>query len=93
MSKVQQTIDELRSRCRSLKCAEVCKALKGLGFDVRSGDGPGHKVVSHPQLAGFHGTNFNCGHGKNDVVSVAYVINIARVLENWKTEIEAVNDD
>lgn len=88
MASVQETIDEFRARPKNQRCKDVCKALRQLGFDVRAGDGPGHKVVGHPKLTAFHGTNFNCGHGKNPDVNAQYVKALAGVLERWKTEIE-----
>lgn len=88
MATVQEVIDEFRARAGSLRCAEVCKALRDLGFDVRGGDGPGHKVVGNSKLAGFHGTNFDCGHGKNAEIKLPYVKHLARVLDQWKSEIE-----
>jgi hypothetical protein len=92
MASVAAVIEEFRQRAGRLRCIDVCKALRSLGFEVREGDGPGHKVVSHQALKGFHGTNFNCGHGKNPEVNRPYVKNLIRVLQQWQPELEEAND-
>ena len=65
--------------------------LDDLGFRIRNAGGA-HKVVSHPDLKGFRGTDFDCGHGRNPTVKPVYIKkNVIRVLENWKAELEAIN--
>lgn len=77
-----------RMRISSLRCEEVCAGLAHLGFEIKNGKCPGHKVVSHSALRGFIGTNFNCGHGRNDVVKIAYIKKLLRVLSENQPELE-----
>lgn len=88
MSSVQETIDALHASRKNVRCADICGRLRKLGFDVREGSGPGHKVVGHRGLRGFTGSNFNCGHGKNPQVLPVYVKHVIALLEHWKIDIE-----
>jgi hypothetical protein len=61
--------------------------LNGLGFVVKDGTKPGHKVVSHPKLSGqsdFVGTSYTCGHGKNPPIKPIYAINLRKTLEIYR---------
>jgi hypothetical protein len=93
MSDVQAAIDQLRASPKSVRCMELCRLLKRLHFEVRNGAGPGHRVFAHPRIKSFHGSNFNCGHGKDPIVLPVYVRRIADVLEEWKAEIEEFMND
>lgn len=68
----------------------MCRALERLKFVIKP-VGSGHKVVSHPLLAGFIGTNFDCGHGRDPQIKAAYVRKLAGVLETWQDKLEAIN--
>lgn len=58
--------------------------LGQLGFRVRDCGGGNHKAFSHPNLPGFFGGNYNCGHGKNPQLKPTYVRRIIRILEEWE---------
>lgn len=88
MSKVQTITQDWRHRKANLRCKEICAGLEYLGFTVRDGRRGGHKIVSHSSLEDFIGTNFNGGHGTNDIVRPRYVEKLLRVLENWSDELE-----
>lgn len=79
---VQAAIDRLATSGASLRCKDVEQLLRGLGFDVREGKKAGHRVVSHPELVDFTGTNFTCGHGRNPEIKPAYVKSLRKVLES-----------
>lgn len=70
-----------------LRCAELVKALEKLGFKVRDGSLGGHKVISHPGIPGFHGSNFNCGHRSTEQVLPVYIRKMLRLVENYETDI------
>lgn len=65
--------------------------LEDLGFTVRKGDGPGHKVFSHSKIIDFPGSNFDCGHGSGPI-KVPYIVKLIGTLENWSEEIKAANN-
>lgn len=81
-------IDELGQAGSSMRCAELQGHLEALGFAVRTGRKTGHRIVTHRKLAGFTSTSFSCGHGKNSQIKPAYIRNIRRVLEIYRSEIE-----
>lgn len=75
-----QAIQNLRASKASMRCADASKLLESLGFQIRDGKAPGHKIYTHVGLADFHSSSFNCDHGKNPQIKPAYVTNILRVL-------------
>lgn len=68
-----------------LKCREVLKVLDDLKFVVR-GSG-GHKVVKHPGLPDWAGSNFNCGHRPGDDVRPVYVRRLLRIIDEHEDEL------
>jgi hypothetical protein len=87
MSMVDALIADWKRRKASLRCQEVADGLGSLGFVVKEGKAPGHKTFSHPDLADFHGGSWNCGHGKNPEILRAYIVNIIRILEQYRDEL------
>lgn len=88
MSKVTTYISDWSQRKTNLRCQEICAGLVHLGFKVRDGRRGGHKIVSHPELTSFFGTNFDCGHGTNAQVKPRYVEKIVGILSEWTDELE-----
>lgn len=88
MGKVQTIAEDWRRRKTNLRCNEICASLEHLGFIVRDGSRGGHKIVSHPRLREFSGTNFDGGHGANDLVKPRYVEKLLRVIRDWMDDLE-----
>lgn len=84
----QYAIDEL-STGRSLRCTEMITLLRNLGFDVRDGRKPGHKVITHPELERFTSASFTCGHGRNAQVKPVYIRDIRKLLQKHAEELNA----
>ena len=55
---------------------------------MRDGRRGGHKIVSHSGLKDFAGTDFNGGHGANDLVKPRYVEKLLRVISDWMIDLE-----
>lgn len=77
---LDQAKDTLKAKKADMRCSEVIEILERLGFAVKSGKSPGHKVYSHTELPEFYTSSFNCNHGKNPQIKPAYITNILRVL-------------
>jgi hypothetical protein len=84
---VNNVIDRLSREKKSIRCGDVTKLLESLGFVVRDGTKGGHKIYSYFGLGDFHGSSFNCGHGKNPEIKPIYVTNIIDVLNKYESEI------
>ena len=84
--RVDDAIEQLRQQQASIRCSDLVQILTGLGFEVRSGRAPGHKVVTHPKIKGLY-SNFDCGHGRSPEVRVPYVLNMRRVLRQYHSEL------
>ena len=91
--RVQSAINHLHTRKGHLRCEEVKRLLESLGFEVKDGKKGGHKVYMHDGISEFYSSSFNCGHGKNPEIKVAYIRNIIGVIEELKTSIAAFLDD
>ena len=87
MALVDDLITDWKARKASLRCGEVASGLVSLGFVVKEGKSPGHKTYSHPKLPGFKGSSWNCGHGKNPEILSSYVVNIVRVLKQYRDDL------
>lgn len=91
-SLLDQVIKTLTASKASMRCDEVVKLLKDLGFNVRDGKCPGHKIFTHPELQDFHSGSFNCDHGKNPQIKSAYISKILRVLSDNETALNAIGE-
>ncbi|NCC34811.1 MAG: type II toxin-antitoxin system HicA family toxin [Chloroflexia bacterium] len=78
--RLTQAIQQLSDAEASLRCDEMRQLLTSLRFVVRDGKKPGHKIVTHPQLAGFFSTSYTCGHGSNPETKPCYIKTIRKVL-------------
>lgn len=84
---VDDCLRALKDAGASYRCSELVKILETLGFTVRDGRRGGHKVFVHVGLRGFHGGNFNCGHGKNPEVKPVYVRQVCRLIQEYRPEL------
>jgi hypothetical protein len=91
MALVDDLIEDWKGRKASLRCDDVAAGLTSLGFVVKEGKSPGHKTYSHPYLPDFRGSSWNCGHGKNPGVLSSYIVNIVRVLRQYRDELARLN--
>jgi hypothetical protein len=71
----------------NLRCNELVKALEKLGFKVRDCGKGGHKVVSHPGIPDFHGSNFNGGHRPTAQVKPLYIKKLLNIVERYESDI------
>lgn len=93
---VEQTIDALKAAKANTSCSELARHLHSLGFDIRDGRKPGHKLYFHDGLEDFYSSSYSCGHGRNPTVRPAYIQNVIQVLREHKTAISkhlGVNND
>ncbi len=81
------TVLSLFQSSSALRCNEVMKALRSLGFEVRDGSNGGHKIFVHGQLKGFISSSFNCDHGKNPQIKAIYIKKIRKILEEYSEEL------
>lgn len=70
---VSDVMRVLENAGASMRCSELERLLKTLGFDVRDGKKQGHKIVTHAGLEDFYSFSYTCGHGKNPEVKRNYV--------------------
>ena len=78
-------VDELK--CKKSTCDEIERMLSDLGFSVKRGSSGNHHTYTHPNLADFFGSHYDCGHGKNPVPKPPYFRNILKVLEKYESDL------
>lgn len=71
----------------NLRCSEVLRILKKLGFEVRATSNGGHKVFKHSQIREFLGSNFDCGHKPTQTVKPVYIKKIRQIVEQYEAEL------
>jgi hypothetical protein len=86
MRLVDDTIDDWTTRKTSLRCDEIQDRLRDLGFKLRPRTA-GHVTITHPLLEDFHGASFDCGHGRNNVIKLGYVVKIIRLLRTYQDDL------
>jgi len=62
--------------------------LTDLGFVIKEGKTPNHKIVTHSGLATFTTTSYDCGHGKDAAIKAPYVVKIARILGEFAEDLQ-----
>jgi predicted RNA binding protein YcfA (HicA-like mRNA interferase family) len=80
-------LQKLKGAGASMRCKDVVEVLRNLGFKVRDGSKGGHKVITHPGLAGFITDGFDCGHGNNPEVKRPYLTKIIKLLERYEDDL------
>jgi len=84
---LNEVIRHLHLASAAIRCRELTKILESLGFEVRNGKKQGHKIFIHHGLEAFTSGGYSCGHGKNPEVKPVYIKRIARLLNQYKTEL------
>lgn len=64
------------------------RLLETLGFNVKDGRRGAHKTVTHPHLAGFMATGYNCKGGDNGTVDRNYLGTLIRVVTQYEEGIK-----
>lgn len=82
---VDNAIRQLERAGASLRCRELQRILESLGFEVRDGRKPGHKIIHHPGLPGFLGSSYTCGHGRDPQIKPNYARNMLRIVRHHDT--------
>lgn len=84
---VRAAREELEQAVTSLRCRDLVRILRKLGFDVRNGAKQGHKVMTHPGVPSFTSQAFTCGHGRNPEIKPVYVRKVAATLRQFEPEL------
>lgn len=98
MSKVQDAIDSLERRVKSVACngrKGLLLILQDLGFSDKEGKTPGHRLFTHPKLSNltdYTTHSVDCGHKPNREMKFQYVKDTIKVLRKYQAELEAIND-
>jgi predicted RNA binding protein YcfA (HicA-like mRNA interferase family) len=85
---VSEAMGLLGARPAGIRCHELVRLLEGLGFNVQRRRSGGHHTFTHPDLRGFHGSNFNCGHRDTDFIKAGYIRKILRLLNEFQEQLE-----
>ena len=91
--------DSIKQALRSagtLRCSKAVRCLHALGFIVREGTTPNHKIFTHPQLSArtdFIAGSFSCEHGKDGEAKRPYLRNIIRVLSKYEHALKAIEKE
>lgn len=88
-TRFDEALASLSAAGGNLRCSDLTRMLRGLGFDVRDGKKAGHKVVTHPGVAGFSTAAFTCGHGKNPEIKPVYVKKMLELLRDYESDLIA----
>ena len=80
-------VRELEAAATNLRCKDLIRTLRSLGFDVRDGRKQGHKVVTHPGIASFSADAFTCGHGTNPEIKPVYVKKMVKLLRRYEPDL------
>lgn len=84
---LDEAIRKLSAAGASMRCAEVGKLLKSLGFDVRDGSRGGHKLFFHDHIEGFVSGAYNCDHGRNPEIKRPYIKKVLAILRQYEAEL------
>ncbi len=95
MSRIQEIIDDLTARKRSISCngkAGLLLYMEELGFSWTEGKTDGHKVFSHKFLTKdtsgqFTTHSIDCGHKPKRNMKFQYVVNTIRVLRKYESNL------
>ncbi len=75
----------------TLKCSEFTYYLEILGFYIRNGKSPNHKICIHPNLSeitDFKTASFCCKHGRDGEVKKNYIKDIVKILKKYEPELK-----
>lgn len=83
----EQAIRKLSLAGGSMRCSEMARLLRDLGFDVRDGSRGGHKVFVHDHIQGFTSGSYNCDHGRNPEIKRPYIKKVLAILRQYEAEL------
>lgn len=95
MSRIDEILEDLRSRKRAVSCngkAGLLAYMDEMGFISKSGKSPNHKVFVHKQLTEtsnneFKSHSIDCGHAPKKPMKFSYVVNTIRLMEKYQLEL------
>lgn len=92
MGKFDKLFQELSDKATSanVKCKDFTKLLGEFEFDVRDGKSGGHKIVTHPKIASWHGSNYNCGHSSGADVKPKYIKTFLKIVKEHEDELREI---
>lgn len=72
--------------------------LTDLGFQVREGKAPGHKLFVYEELSRrteppFIGHSIDCGHAPKKQMKMPYVVKTISMLNQYKDDLERILND
>ena len=92
MTKFDKLFQELADKATSanIKCKDFTKLLCDFGFDVKDGESGGHKVVTHPKISSWYGSNYNCRHSSGADVKRVYIKNFLKIVKEYENELREI---
>lgn len=92
MGKFDKFFQELSDKATSanVKCKDFTKLLGDFEFDVRDGKKGGHKIVTHPKLLSWHGSNYNCGHSSGADIKPNYIKAFLKIVKEHEDELREI---
>ena len=92
MSKFDKLYRELADKATSanVKCKDFTKLLCDFEFDIKDGGSPGHKVVTHPKISSWYGSNYNCGHSSGVDVKRPYIKKFLKIVKEYEDELREI---
>jgi len=88
VSDIDDAIEFLKQRKKTLRCSDLTERLESFGFRVRACKKAGHMQVTHTGIPGFTGSSFGGGHGADGQVKPGYVGNMIKLLKTYREELE-----
>jgi hypothetical protein len=82
---IDEVLDALQQKKRSMSCSELETLLRALGFVIRDGSRGGHKIFTRPGLADFHCGSFD---GKANPIKFPYIVKVIRIITLYREELE-----
>ena len=80
-------LSRLRAAGATIRCRDLAAELQSLGFEVRDGRKPGHKVFVHHGVPNFSAGSYTCGHGRNPEIKPVYVKKVLKLLKQYESEL------
>jgi len=97
MTRLELIIEDLTRRTADIGCGTrtgLIFYLEELGFTVKAGKSPNHKVITHPALSkvsDFRTIGIDCGHGTAKAVKPCYGRTVLYTLKKYKEELEIIH--
>lgn len=70
-------------------CQDFTALLRKLGFDIKDGGSPGHKIVTHAGicLKPADAANYNCGHNPGTHIKRPYIKKFLHICDDYEEEL------